>query len=48
MNVRWYKAPEILFGSRTYDFRADIWSVACIFGELLNGSALFAGNLKCY
>jgi len=40
---RWYKAPEILFGSRTYDFRADIWSFACIFGELLNGSALFAG-----
>ena len=40
---RWYKAPELLFGCRDYDSSIDIWSVGCIFGELLNGGPLFAG-----
>lgn len=32
-----------MFGSRTYDERVDIWSFACIFGELINGAPLFPG-----
>ena len=32
----WYRAPEILFGARTYGFAIDAWSVGAILGELLS------------
>jgi serine/threonine protein kinase len=31
-------------GSRNYNTTVDIWSVGCIFAELLNGKPLFAGS----
>ncbi len=42
--TRWYRAPEILLGSTKYTTQADMWSVGCIFGELLHGKALFPGT----
>lgn len=39
----WYKSPEILFGSKAYDYKTDIWSFGCVFGELLNGIPVFPG-----
>ncbi|KAL0209409.1 hypothetical protein RCL1_007777 [Eukaryota sp. TZLM3-RCL] len=42
-STRWYRAPEVLFGSRTYDFGVDIWAVGCIFAELLLLNPLFPG-----
>lgn len=30
-----YRAPEVLFGSKHYGPAVDIWSMGCIFGELL-------------
>jgi mitogen-activated protein kinase 15 len=42
--TRWYRAPEVLLGSQTYDKSADVWSVGCILGELLLGKPLFPGN----
>ena len=27
----WYRAPEILLGSKQYDASIDIWSLGCIF-----------------
>lgn len=42
--TRWYRAPELLFGSRSYDLSVDMWSVGCIFGELLNHCPLFPGE----
>lgn len=32
---RWYRPPELLFGSRYYSTAVDIWSVGCIFAELM-------------
>ena len=32
---RWYRPPELLFGSRYYSSAVDIWSVGCIFAELM-------------
>lgn len=44
--TRWYKSPEMLFGSVDYDMSVDLWAVGCVFGDLLaaQGQALFPGN----
>ncbi|TIB81440.1 Pkinase-domain-containing protein [Wallemia mellicola] len=33
--TRWYRPPELLFGARAYSSSVDIWSVGCIFAELM-------------
>mmetsp|Transcript_136557 Transcript_136557/g.436224 ORF Transcript_136557/g.436224 Transcript_136557/m.436224 type:complete len:353 (+) Transcript_136557:388-1446(+) len=37
----WYRPPELLLGARYYDASVDIWSLGCIFGEMLAGQPLF-------
>jgi cyclin-dependent kinase len=39
----WYRAPDILMGSKKYSTSVDIWSVGCIFAELVNRRPLFSG-----
>ena len=39
----WYRAPDILMGSKNYSTSVDIWSVGCIFAEIVNRKPLFAG-----
>ena len=41
--TRWYRAPEILLGSNSYGKSVDMWSLGCIFGEMLGGKPLFPG-----
>jgi len=33
--ARWYRPPELLFGCRYYSTAVDIWSIGCIFAELM-------------
>jgi serine/threonine protein kinase len=40
----WYRSPEILLGKRLYTWSVDIWSVACLLAEMLNGQPLFPGD----
>ncbi|CAL6058093.1 Mitogen-activated_protein kinase [Hexamita inflata] len=42
-SVRWYKAPEVLLGSYTFDKPMNMWAVGCILGELLGQKAMFPG-----
>ena len=42
--TRWYRAPEVLLGSNSYDKSADIWSIGCILAEILTGKPIFPGN----
>lgn len=42
--TRWYRPPELLFASRSYDFSADMWSAGAVIGELITLTPLFAGN----
>ena len=39
-----YRAPEILLGSPLYSTPVDMWSLGCIFAELVNGQPLFLGD----
>ncbi|GKT33286.1 Extracellular signal-regulated kinase 2, partial [Aduncisulcus paluster] len=42
--TRWYRAPEILLGVSAYTSGIDMWSLGCLFGELLTGKPLFPGS----
>ncbi|KAF5200424.1 Mitogen-activated protein kinase [Thalictrum thalictroides] len=42
--TRWYRAPELLLNSADYTASIDVWSVGCIFMELMNRRPLFAGK----
>uniref|UniRef100_A0A8C7DEQ4 Mitogen-activated protein kinase n=1 Tax=Oncorhynchus kisutch TaxID=8019 RepID=A0A8C7DEQ4_ONCKI len=39
--TQYYRAPEILMGSHHYSNAIDIWSIGCIFAELLGRRILF-------
>jgi cell division cycle 2-like protein len=40
----WYRAPELLFGEDKYSAKVDMWSVGCVFAELIAKSPLFEGQ----
>jgi len=42
----WYRAPELLFGARAYGQGADMWSVGCIFAELMLRAPFFPGSTE--
>lgn len=42
--TRYYRPPEVLYGTYNYDFNIDIWSAGCIMGELVLGDFLFKGE----
>ncbi|KAJ4786975.1 Cyclin-dependent kinase 2 [Rhynchospora pubera] len=40
----WYRAPEVLLGITRYSTGVDMWSVGCIFAEMVRRQALFPGD----
>lgn len=42
--TRWYRAPELLLCCDKYGTSIDVWSVGCIFAELLGRKPLFPGT----
>ena len=42
--TRWYRAPEIMLVCQEYTKAIDVWSVGCIFAELLERKPLFPGE----
>jgi len=42
--TRWYRAPELLLSCEEYTASIDVWSVGCIFAELLGRKPLFPGK----
>jgi mitogen-activated protein kinase 1/3 len=43
--TRWYRAPEVILCPSEYSKSVDIWSVGCIFSELLGRQPLFPGKI---
>jgi len=41
---RYYRAPELIFGSTIYNSSIDVWSVGCVLAELLLGQPLYPGE----
>jgi len=39
----WYRAPDVLMGSRKYSTPIDLWSAGCIFAEMATGRPVFPG-----
>lgn len=40
----WYRAPELIMGMKDYDYAIDIWSVGCIYYQLVCKNVLFRGS----
>jgi len=39
----WYRAPDILLGNEEYERSVDMWSIGCIFAEMVSGGIFFRG-----
>lgn len=51
--TQYYRAPELLLGAHHYSYAIDVWSVGCIFAELLGRRILFQASsplkqVKCW
>jgi serine/threonine protein kinase len=44
VTTRWYRAPELLLSQESYTSAIDMWSVGCIFAELIGRRPLFNGK----
>lgn len=42
--TRWYRAPELLYGARSYTPAVDIWAVGLVFAELIGLCPLIPGE----
>ena len=42
--TRWYRAPEVMLSFKEYSKAIDVWSVGCIFAEMLGRKYVFAGT----
>ncbi|XP_064603016.1 MAPK/MAK/MRK overlapping kinase-like [Liolophura sinensis] len=44
ISTRWYRAPECLLTDGYYGYKMDMWSVGCVFFEILSLHPLFPGS----
>lgn len=42
----WYRPPEVLLGSRHYSTAVDVWSIGCIWAEMITKQPLFPGDAE--
>lgn len=40
----WYRAPEVMLGTKIYGTAIDMWSLGCILFEMATGKPLFQGK----
>lgn len=43
ISTRWYRAPECLLTDGYYTYKMDIWSIGCVFFEIVSLHPLFPG-----
>ncbi|KAK4874245.1 hypothetical protein RN001_013605 [Aquatica leii] len=42
--TRWYRAPELLVNDSNYGSAVDVWSIGCLYAEMMTGDPLFPGD----
>ncbi|XP_057979198.1 protein IMPAIRED IN BABA-INDUCED STERILITY 1-like isoform X2 [Malania oleifera] len=42
----WYRPPELILGATNYGTSVDLWSVGCVFAELLFGKPILKGRTE--
>ncbi|XP_060172573.1 protein IMPAIRED IN BABA-INDUCED STERILITY 1-like [Lycium barbarum] len=42
----WYRPPELLLGSTDYGASVDLWSIGCVFAEILTGKPILQGRTE--
>ena len=42
----WYRAPEVMLGCRVYGSAVDMWSLGCVWAEMLQLSPLFPSDTE--
>nr|CAB3263637.1 ERK5 mitogen-activated protein kinase 7 [Phallusia mammillata] len=42
--TRWYRAPELMLSAGSYSQAIDMWSVGCIFAEMMGRRQIFPGK----
>ncbi|XP_016447040.1 protein IMPAIRED IN BABA-INDUCED STERILITY 1 [Nicotiana tabacum] len=42
----WYRPPELLLGATDYAASVDLWSVGCVFAEILTGKPILQGRTE--
>ena len=42
----WYRPPDVILGSSNYGFPVDMWSVGCIFAEMIQGKPFCPGKTE--
>ena len=42
----WYRAPELLLGSRHYGIGIDLWSAGCLLGEMFAARPIMPGRTE--
>jgi serine/threonine protein kinase len=42
--TRWYRSPELLFGAKKYGEAVDMWSIGCIFAEMMQREPYLQGE----
>ena len=42
----WYRAPELFLGLKEYGAAVDLWSVGCVFAEMIMGKPIFDGDCE--
>ena len=42
--TRWYRAPEVALEDPFYTAKIDIWSIGCVFAELISRRPVFAAK----
>lgn len=45
IQTRYYRAPEVILECK-WDYRADIWSIGCLYFELLNNDVIFNPDVE--
>lgn len=44
LGTLWFRSPELLLGETIVDYSMDIWSIGCIFAEMITRIPLFTGD----